>query len=89
MIKNPKLSEYDKQINFMKNPIPEFIDFIENRRINVIDSHIENDLFVKYQDQAMKNLIILKRRVTILKKILDSDQKYNDPSTFYVIKREG
>lgn len=89
MIKNPKLSEYDKQINFMKNPIPEFIQFIENRRKEVIDSHIKENLFAKYREQTTKNLRVLKKRATVLKEILDSDTKFDDPSTFFVIKRGG
>ena len=62
-VKSPKLEEYKKQIDLMKDPVPGFERHVKGKRNSILDNKIEKQLFQEFKAAIRSNLTTMKNRV--------------------------
>ena len=89
-IKEPKSNEYQKYVQFMKDPYSKFESHVNNLKKLLLDSEIEGVHFKKYTDSLRKNYTALSKRLNdILDKVSDKKEALAETMNLFVIEKNG
>ena len=85
-IKKAAIEEYEKYIEYMKDPVKKFVQHVDIISRSKIYEVIERDKVPEYIDTIDLNLGEFRRRLEKVRSIMARSDSFNNPCNFFVVK---
>ena len=80
------MEEYEKYIEYMKDPVKKFVQYVDTiSKIKIYDV-IERDKVPEYIDAIDLNLVEFRRRLEKVRSIMARSDSFNNPCNFFVVR---